>query len=199
MQPVVQDRAYKIVIIGDSEVGKSSLLRRFCDSEFDDRESVTIGIDFRAKTTKVDSRDCKLTIYDTAGQCKFRTLCASFYRQSDGILLVYDVTKRTSFSSLKGWLEEVERYLGDSCPHIMIVGNKIDRDSSREVDREMGMNFAREQGALFVEASARQGDHVEFAFHELVRKIIDSNMTDSSKYRPSMVLESSDSSNGCCT
>ncbi|KAL0208216.1 hypothetical protein P9112_010803 [Eukaryota sp. TZLM1-RC] len=199
MTDVQQDRAFKIVIIGDSEVGKSSLLKRFCDADFDEHESVTIGIDFRAKTINIDGKNVPLTIYDTAGQCRFRTLCASFYRSSDGILLVYDVTKRSSFVSLKGWLDEVERYLGEESPHIMTVGNKIDKESQREVDTEQGKTFAREHNSLFVETSAREGEGVDQAFEELVRKIFDSNDTSQYRQRPTMVLESSNGSFGCCT
>ncbi|KAL0222633.1 hypothetical protein RCL1_002487 [Eukaryota sp. TZLM3-RCL] len=114
--------------------------------------------------------------------------------------MVYDTTKRSSFESLSSWLEEVERYLGeDQRPFIMIVGNKIDKEP-REVEREQAIAFARENSALFVESSAKQGEGVDFAFQELVRKIIDTHNSSSSPYRqrPTIVLESNNSG-GCCT
>uniref|UniRef100_A0A3B4DW71 small monomeric GTPase n=1 Tax=Pygocentrus nattereri TaxID=42514 RepID=A0A3B4DW71_PYGNA len=137
----------KILIIGESGVGKSSLLLRFTDDTFDPE------------------------LADTAGQERFRTLTPSYYRGAQGVILVYDVTKRDSFTKLENWLNELETYCTRNDLVKMLVGNKIDKDN-REVDRNEGLKFARKHSMLFIEASAKTRDGVQCAFEELVEKIL---------------------------
>lgn len=161
----------KILIVGESGVGKSSLLLRFTDDTFDPEQSATIGVDFKVKTFTVDGNCTKLAIWDTAGQERFRTLTPSYYRGGQGVIMVYDVTSRQTFSKLDMWLSEVETYA--TKPNIvrMLVANKIDK-SNREVSREEGLAFARRHTMLFIEASAKTQDGVQCAFEELVQKIL---------------------------
>jgi Ras-related protein Rab-18 len=104
------DHLFKLLIIGDSSVGKSSILLRFTDDEFDDEHPVTIGVDFKVKTIQLGAKRINLTIWDTAGQEKFRSLTSSYYRGTQGIILVYDVSSRESFQHLSVWLNEIEMY-----------------------------------------------------------------------------------------
>ncbi|KAJ7329281.1 hypothetical protein JRQ81_015455 [Phrynocephalus forsythii] len=161
----------KILIIGESGVGKSSLLLRFTDDTFDPELAATIGVDFKVKTISVDGNKAKLAIWDTAGQERFRTLTPSYYRGAQGVILVYDVTRRDTFAKLDNWLTELETYCTRNDIVKMLVGNKIDKEN-REVDRNEGLKFARKHSMLFIEASAKTCDGVQCAFEELVEKII---------------------------
>ncbi|XP_016087199.1 ras-related protein Rab-18-B-like [Sinocyclocheilus grahami] len=161
----------KILIIGESGVGKSSLLLRFTDDTFDPELAATIGVDFKVKTIAIDGNRAKLAIWDTAGQERFRTLTPSYYRGAQGVILVYDVSKRDTFTKLENWLNELETYCTHNDLVKMLVGNKIDKDN-REVDRNEGLKFARKHNMLFIEASAKTRDGVQCAFEELVEKIL---------------------------
>lgn len=161
----------KILIIGESGVGKSSLLLRFTDDTFDPDIGATIGVDFKVKTLTVDGNKAKLAIWDTAGQERFRTLTPSYYRGAQGVILVYDASSRETFDKLEEWLNEIEMYSTKEDIIKMLVGNKIDK-KEREVDRTQGVQFARRHSMLFIEASARTKEGVQLAFEELVEKII---------------------------
>ncbi|XP_042536276.1 ras-related protein Rab-18-like isoform X2 [Dipodomys spectabilis] len=119
----------KILIIGESGVGKSSLLLRFTDDTFDPELAATIGVDFKVKTISVDGNKAKLAIWDTAGQERFRTLTHSYYRGAQGVILVYDVTRRGTFVKLDNWLNELETYSTRNDIVNMLVGNKIDKEN----------------------------------------------------------------------
>ncbi|XP_071416158.1 ras-related protein Rab-18 isoform X1 [Pithys albifrons albifrons] len=148
-----------------------SLLLRFTDDTFDPELAATIGVDFKVKTISVDGNKAKLAIWDTAGQERFRTLTPSYYRGAQGVILVYDVTRRDTFVKLDNWLNELETYCTRNDIVKMLVGNKIDKEN-REVDRNEGLKFARKHSMLFIEASAKTCDGVQCAFEELVEKII---------------------------
>ncbi|XDV26802.1 hypothetical protein PO909_030433, partial [Leuciscus waleckii] len=130
-----------------------------------------LGVDFKVKTIAIDGNRAKLAIWDTAGQERFRTLTPSYYRGAQGVILVYDVTRRDTFTKLENWLNELETYCTRNDLVKMLVGNKIDKDN-REVDRNEGLKFARKHSMLFIEASAKTRDGVQCAFEELVEKIL---------------------------
>lgn len=167
------DLSFKILLIGDSAVGKSSLLVSFISNSVDDL-SPTIGVDFKIKMLTVGGKKLKLTIWDTAGQERFRTLTSSYYRGAQGIILVYDVTRRETFINLSDvWAKEVDLYSTNQNCIKMLVGNKVDRESERAVSREEGITLAKEHGCLFLECSAKTRENVDQCFEELALKIME--------------------------
>lgn len=181
----------KILVIGESGVGKSSLLLRFTDDHFDPDQAVTIGVDFKVKTLTVEGNKTKLAIWDTAGQERFRTLTPSYYRGAQGVILVYDVCNRNTFTKLDMWLNELEQYVTKQDVVKMVVGNKIDMEG-RGVSREDGLKFARKHHTLFIEASAKTKEGVQCAFEELVEKIIKTpGLWETDSLRPGLTLSNS--------
>lgn len=167
------DLSFKILLIGDSGVGKSSLLVSFISNTVVDL-SPTIGVDFKVNLLTVGGKRLKLTIWDTAGQERFRTLTSSYYRGAQGIILVYDVTRRETFTNLSGvWAKEIDLYSTNQNCVKVLVGNKVDRDSERVVSREEGIALAKEHGWLFLECSAKTRENVEQCFEELALKIME--------------------------
>lgn len=167
------DHLVKILLVGDSGVGKSSLLMRFIEDAFEE-VSPTVGVDFKLKMMDVDGKRLKLTVWDTAGQERFRTLTSSYYRGAHGVIFVYDIANAESFANVEEvWRKEVEMYSTISNGVKMIVGNKVDKESSREIAKEDGVRFAKEHGCLFLECSAKTRTRVQEAFDELVKGILE--------------------------
>ncbi|EFP85420.1 hypothetical protein PGT21_008746 [Puccinia graminis f. sp. tritici] len=167
----------KLLLIGSSSVGKSSLLLRFTDQVFLSAEesSATIGVDFKFKLIDHKGKRYKLSIWDTAGQERFRTLTSSYYRGAQGVLLVYDVTNRASFESLPSWFSELDTFAHSPQDVVrVIVGNKVDKDESRTVSTDEGRAFASDNHAMFFETSVKTRKGVDEVFEAVVDKIIDS-------------------------
>ncbi|PWA38573.1 Ran GTPase [Artemisia annua] len=169
------DLSFKILLIGDSGVGKSSLLVSFISYDDGVQDlAPTIGVDFKIKQLTVGGKRLKLTIWDTAGQERFRTLTSSYYRGAQGIILVYDVTRRDTFTNLSEiWAKEIELYSTKQDCVKMLVGNKVDKDTERFVSREEGIALAKELNCLFLECSARTRENVHQCFEELALKIME--------------------------
>jgi Ras-related protein Rab-18 len=184
----------KILIIGESGVGKSSLLLRFTDDKFDQEMAATIGVDFKVKQLEIDGNRVKLAIWDTAGQERFRTLTPGYYRGAQGAILVYDVCNRDSFRQLDRWMSELDTFSTKTDIIKMLVGNKIDREDSREITRDEGRRFAQKYSMLFIEASARTCEGVEMAFEELVQHIIQTPALWEKKSPPSIQPNDNDQS-----
>eukprot|EP01095_Lingulamoeba_sp_RSL-Kostka_P005503 TRINITY_DN1683_c0_g1_i1.p1 TRINITY_DN1683_c0_g1~~TRINITY_DN1683_c0_g1_i1.p1 ORF type:complete len:207 (-),score=73.36 TRINITY_DN1683_c0_g1_i1:262-882(-) len=173
------DILFKLLLIGDSGVGKSCILVRFVDDEFEEDQVCTIGVDFKVKMINMQGKKINLTIWDTAGQEKFRSLTSSYYRGTNGIILVYDVTKKESFDNIEMWLGEVEMYTNTIEPVKLLVGNKVDKESDREVSVNQGEELAKEKGMVFIETSAKTKKGIKQAFQEIVQQIIDQKGFDS--------------------
>ncbi|CAO2823211.1 unnamed protein product [Amaranthus hypochondriacus] len=164
------DYLFKLLLIGDSGVGKSCLLLRFADDSYVESYISTIGVDFKIRTVEQDGKSIKLQIWDTAGQERFRTITSSYYRGAHGIIIVYDVTDQQSFENVKQWLNEIDRYASDNVVKIL-VGNKCDLTSNKVVSYETAKAFADEIGIPFLETSAKNSTNVEEAFMTMAAEI----------------------------
>ncbi|CAE7197727.1 rab-18 [Symbiodinium pilosum] len=150
MAESTHDHLFKLLIIGDSGVGKSSILLRFCDDEFNEKQASTIGVDFKTKFMQVRGKKLKLALWDTAGQERFRTLTSSYYRGAQGIILCYDCTQRSSFEHVKFWQDEVRKYSTNQDAILMLVSNKVDL-ADQQVTRTEGEEFAFANSMMFIE------------------------------------------------
>ncbi|KAJ8570267.1 hypothetical protein K7X08_033929 [Anisodus acutangulus] len=157
------DYLFKIVLIGDSGVGKSNLLSRFTRNEFCLESKSTIGVEFATRTLQVEGRIIKSQIWDTAGQERYRAITSAYYRGALGALLVYDVTKPTSFDNVSRWLKELRDH-ADSNIVIMLIGNKTDLKHLRAVATEDAQSYAEREGLSFIETSALEATNVEKSF-----------------------------------
>ncbi|KAK9369057.1 ras family-domain-containing protein [Lipomyces kononenkoae] len=164
------DILIKLLLIGDSGVGKSCLLLRFSEDSFTPSFITTIGIDFKIRTIDLDGKRIKMQIWDTAGQERFRTITTAYYRGAMGILLVYDVTDEKSFNNIRNWFSNVEQHASEGV-NKLLIGNKCDWEEKRAVSTEQGKALANELGIPFIEASAKANINVEEAFVSLARQI----------------------------
>jgi len=165
------DYLFKLVLIGDSGVGKSCLLLRFADDSFTDSYISTIGVDFRFRTVNIDMKTVKLQIWDTAGQERFRTITSAYYRGAHGIIMVYDVTNYESFEHVEEWLNEVNRHASEQTLKLL-VGNKADLADDKKVSSEEAKKFADTLSISFLETSAKNATNVEAAFLTMAKQLI---------------------------
>lgn len=163
---------FRICLLGDSNVGKTSIITRFCDSAFKDHYSNTIGIDFRVVTVKFENITAKIHIWDTAGQERFKSLASNYFRNSHGFIFVYDVTNQGSFENVNEWIDAAFSYNKDNCVASFLVGNKCDRREERVVNREEGERLGKEKGFFFEETSARNDENVQKIFYKMIYKFI---------------------------
>ncbi|KAI8613975.1 Rab11 in complex with Rab11-family interacting protein 2 [Chytriomyces sp. MP71] len=161
------DYLFKVVLIGDSGVGKSNLLSRFTRNEFNLDSKSTIGVEFATRTIQVDGKTIKAQIWDTAGQERYRAITSAYYRGAVGALLVYDITKVSSYENVNRWLKELRDH-ADSNIQIMLVGNKSDLKHARSVATDEAKGFAAENGLTFIETSALDSSNVEPAFQKIL-------------------------------
>ena len=168
------DFIFKVLLLGNSDVGKSSLLLRFVDSVWNDGFVPTIGVDFKVKTLEINNKKVKMQIWDTAGQERFRTVVSTYFKGAHGILLLYDVTNKDSFKNLENWLIEIEKNSSDKVLKIL-VGNKCDLSDDREIQTEEGQAFAVRNGMEFMETSAKMNTNVSEAFETLGKLMIEFN------------------------
>ncbi|XP_036595944.1 ras-related protein Rab-1B-like [Trichosurus vulpecula] len=164
------DYLFKLLLIGDSGVGKSCLLLRFADDTYTDSYVSTIGVDFKIHTIQLDGKTVKLQIWDTAGQERFRTITSSYYHGAHGIILVYDVSDVASYANVKQWLMEVERF-GSQSTKMLLVGNKNDLVTKKVVDHVIAKEFTDSLGIPFLETSAKNATNVEQVFLTMATKI----------------------------
>lgn len=165
------DTLLKLLLLGDSGVGKSSLLTQYVEDDFHDVFISTIGIDFRNKTLQIDGKRVKLRIWDTAGQERFRTLTTQFYRGSQGVLMVYDITNRETFTNITHWMQQIKDNV-ETDPQILIVGNKSDLSSQRQVTLKEAMKLAKSYGCQHFEVSAKTDQGVKVAFQRLAEEVV---------------------------
>nr|GEW86424.1 Ras-related protein RABA1f [Tanacetum cinerariifolium] len=164
------DYLFKVVLIGDSGVGKSNLLSRFTRNEFSLESKSTIGVEFATRSIKVDDKTIKAQIWDTAGQERYRAITSAYYRGAVGALLVYDTTRHVTFENVERWLKELRDH-SDSNIVIMLVGNKADLRHLRAVTTEDAKTYAEKEKTYFIETSALEAHNVENAFTEVLTQI----------------------------
>ncbi|XP_002157639.1 ras-related protein Rab-8A isoform X1 [Hydra vulgaris] len=164
------DYLFKLLLIGDSGVGKTCVLFRFSEDAFNSTFISTIGIDFKIRTIDLDGKKIKLQIWDTAGQERFRTITTAYYRGAMGIMLVYDITNDKSFENIKNWIRNIEEHAAADVEK-MILGNKCDMNDKRQVSAERGQALAMDHNVKFMETSAKTSANVEEAFISLARDI----------------------------
>eukprot|EP00731_Ephydatia_muelleri_P017756 Em0010g854a len=166
----------KIILVGDSAVGKTCLVLRWAQEEFREHFLSTIGIDFKTRQLSVGTKQCKLQLWDTAGQERYRTIRKGFYRGAKGIVLVYDTTNEQSFVNVKKWMADISEYCGTNSqqgtPKLMLVGNKTDLEKARKVSSDRGSAEAAASGIRFAELSAKTGENVEQALVSFVEDIV---------------------------
>nr|XP_044995734.1 EF-hand calcium-binding domain-containing protein 4B [Jaculus jaculus] len=162
------DRLFKVVFVGDSAVGKTSFLQRLCEDRFSTSMAATVGIDYRVKTITVDGSRVALQLWDTAGQERYRCVTQQFFRKADGVVVMYDLTAKQSFLSIRQWLSSVEEAVGDRVP-VLLLGNKLDKEQEREVPRGLGEQLAKENSLIFYECSAHSGHNTKESLLHLAR------------------------------
>ncbi|KAI9072116.1 hypothetical protein K1719_015253 [Acacia pycnantha] len=164
------DYVFKVVLIGDSAVGKSQILARFARNEFSMDSKATIGVEFQTRTLVIQHKTVKAQIWDTAGQERYRAVTSAYYRGAVGAMLVYDITKRQSFDHIPRWLEELRNH-ADKNIVIILIGNKSDLENQRAVPTEDAKEFAEKEGLFFLETSALEATNVETAFMTVLTEI----------------------------
>lgn len=178
------DYMFKILIIGNSSVGKTSFLFRYADDSFTSAFVSTVGIDFKVKTVIRREKRMKLQIWDTAGQERYRTITTAYYRGAMGFILMYDVTNEESFNSVQDWVTQIKTYSWDNA-QVILVGNKSDMEAERVVTYDRGKQLADQLGLEFFETSAKENINVKNVFERLVDIICD-KMSDSLESDQSM-------------
>jgi len=189
------DYLFKIVLIGDSGVGKSNLLSRFTRGEFNLESKSTIGVEFATKSIEVDGKRLKAQIWDTAGQERYRAITSAYYRGAVGALLVYDISKRITYDNVSRWLKELREH-ADMNIVIMLVGNKKDLRHMRQIQTDEAKEFCKQEKLFFIETSALADSNVNTAFETILKEIYrlvskrqvtsgDSTASSSTSYQPS--------------
>ena len=166
------DYIFKVLLVGNSDVGKSSLILRYVDQIWNDVFVPTIGVDFKVKSLEIENKSIKLQIWDTAGQERFRNVISSYFKGAHGILLIFDITSRDSFKELENWLAEVEKNASTQILKILI-GNKCDLEEEREISKDEGEAFAMRNGMQYIETSAKINTNVNEAFEALSKIMVE--------------------------
>ncbi|KAF3701312.1 Ras-related protein Rab-15 [Channa argus] len=167
----------RLLMLGDSGVGKTCMLRRFTESEFDPSHISTIGVDFKMKTVEIDGIKVRVQIWDTAGQERYQTITKQYYRRAQGIVFVYDITNKPSFQHIAKWASDVEEYAPDKVQRIL-VGNKSDEDLERQVTKDQGNKLAETFGMEFFETSASTSSNISESFIRVTELVLQAHKRD---------------------
>uniref|UniRef100_J3SCZ9 Ras and EF-hand domain-containing protein-like n=1 Tax=Crotalus adamanteus TaxID=8729 RepID=J3SCZ9_CROAD len=162
------DRIFKIVLVGNSAVGKTCFLKQFCEERFSPGTAATVGVDYSMKTVNLDGSQVVLQLWDTAGQERYRSITKQFFRKADGVVVMYDVTAQDTFVSVKQWMVSVEEAAGENIP-VLLLGNKIDKEEEREVPKRLGERLAKDYRSIFYECSALTGENTRASVLHLAR------------------------------
>ncbi|KAF7694013.1 ras-related protein Rab-19-like [Silurus meridionalis] len=169
------DFLFKIILIGDTDVGKTSVIQRFKTGMFSERQQSTIGVDFIVRTVNIQGRKVKMQVWDTAGQERFRTITQSYYRSAHAAMITYDITRRSTFNSVPQWIQEMEQY-GAANVLLALIGNKCDMESERQVEFNEACTLANQKGIVVaLETSAKEAQNVDQAFIVMARELLACN------------------------
>ena len=174
MEKESYDLLFKLILIGDSCVGKSNILLKYLKNEFDPNSRATVGVEFGTKNILINNKKIKIQIWDTAGEERYRSITSAYYKGAKGALIVYDITKKSSFNNIDKWISDL-KLNGDKNICIIILGNKSDLSDKREVTKEEGIKKSEMFKTAFLETSALNGDNIGKAFEELIQQIIQNN------------------------
>ena len=164
---------YKILLLGDSSVGKTCFLMRYTDNTFQDIHMSTIGLDYKLKNVQLENgKMVKIQVWDTAGQDRFRSITKNYYKGAHGIILIYDVTEQKSFDNVKNWMAQIKEEVSERVS-IVLVGNKIDDEDNRKISTEQGESMAKDYEIIFFECSAKTGQNIDEIFNNLVKKVVE--------------------------
>ena len=161
----------KLLIIGDSTVGKTNFVSKFIESKFNENYFASTGIDLKKTSIKIDGKNIKLQIWDTAGQEKYRSMTKNLFLKSQGIIAIYDITNESSFNNLKNWMTLIQEECNIGIP-IIIVGNKIDLENKRVISKEKAMEFAKSQNIDYIETSSKTGENIDKTIKMITEKVI---------------------------
>ena len=165
---------FKIILIGSSGVGKSSILQRYIQKTFNDSYASTIGVDFFMKSINIGEKTIKLQLWDTAGTEKFRSITTGYYRGADAAFVVFDLSSKTSFKSVSEWIENYYKYKNpDSEKNVVLIGNKVDLVDKREVTQEEAENYVKDNNIFYFETSAKEGKNIEECFNFMAEKLLE--------------------------
>ena len=193
---------FKILTIGESNVGKTCVLRRFVENKFLKTHLATIGIDFKTKNITVDDKEIKLKIWDTAGQERFRNITNQYYKGADGIILIFDITDQNSFDKIQDWINQINSNTQTDEIGLILIGNKKDLDSNRVITFKEGDALGKELGIKYFETSALSGEGIDDAFKYVTKEILKKKKLDNNDDKGKIDLESSKNrkknKDGCC-
>ena len=174
MEKESYDLLFKLILIGDSCVGKSNILLKYLKNEFDPNSRATVGVEFGTKNIIINNKKIKIQIWDTAGQERYRSITSAYYKGAKGALIVYDITRKCTFDNIDKWISDL-KLNGDKNICIVILGNKSDLDDKREVSKDDGIKKSEMYKTAFLETSALNGDNIGKAFDEIIEQIIQNN------------------------
>ena len=195
---IYYDLRFKIMVIGESKVGKTSLIKRYTQDKFAGIYLTTVGVDFQDKVIQIEDKKIRLQIWDTAGQERFRNIAKNYFHSSDGFLLVYDITDLNSLNSLNYWIEQIKANAPENTKRI-IVGNKSDLENERKVSKEEGEEFAKKHNIKFYESSAKEGFNVNEVFEYLANEIYsDAKLKGRDKPTNTVLKNASKQKKKCC-
>ena len=201
---VKEDYKLKLVVVGDSGVGKTNLIKRFANNTFNSNSKATVGVEFLSKSFKINNTVFKIEIWDTAGQERYKSITAAYYKGAKGALVVYDITSKISFENIDKWMLEIKEKSSKDLK-LMIIGNKSDLKDGRQVSYEEAMRKAKDTGIALMETSALDSTNVKEAFHDLLKEMyielsakitqIEESLNEN---KEALQLETNDKKKGCC-